>query len=76
MGNTYGFDGSSNYFYFQKVQNSIYSNDAIRAIGTLNITDVEIADKMTKAAFYNAAKFNRKIVTAEDIEKVAAEMHR
>jgi histone H3/H4 len=53
-----------------------YSKDAIRAIGTLNITDVEIADKMTKAAFYNAAKFNRKIVTAEDIEKVAAEMHR
>jgi histone H3/H4 len=53
-----------------------YSTDAIQALCKTNITDTEILWKITKAAFYTAAKFNRKTVTAEDIEKVAAEMHK
>jgi hypothetical protein len=53
-----------------------YSSDVIQACCASKIEDPQIIEKWFKAAFCLAAQDNRSIITAQDVNKVFAEMHR
>jgi hypothetical protein len=52
-----------------------YTSDAIEACCASKIEDPQVAEKWFKAASYVAAQENRRIITAQDVNRVFAEMH-
>ncbi|MCW4028606.1 MAG: hypothetical protein NWE92_03040 [Candidatus Bathyarchaeota archaeon] len=47
-----------------------YSNDVVEVLTSSTVVDEQLACKVFKSAFYVATEENRRIVTAQDVQKV------